>query len=176
MHGVVTAVRPGVVGFGIASGVAGLEEHDRSDRDAGCVLGVGRPVRAVPPRRGPAVARRCADPLAGAGAHWGGEVHVGPFRTRVYRCCIAVRARLGVRKRRRVPRVIAVLAGVCDEHTSPAVGDELAVGAGDGILLGADDSRGVLAFRIGDLPGIVGQRPRDVPGVRHQAITAAVSF
>ena len=76
----------------------------------------------------------------------------------------------------RVPRVTAALVGVGDEHTAPAVGGELVLSVGDGILLSADDPRGVLAFGIGDLPGIVGQRPRDVPGMRHQTITAAASF
>lgn len=70
----------------------------------------------------------------------------------------------------------AVLVGVGDEHTAPAVGGELVLSACDGIVFRADDPRGVLAFGIGDLPGIVGQRPRDVPGVRHQTITAAARF
>ena len=85
VHGAVTAIRRGVVTFGVATGVARLEEHDRSDRwrNARCVPRIGRPERAVVPPRGPAVVRCCADPLAGAGAVWDGEIHWCPFRTRL---------------------------------------------------------------------------------------------
>lgn len=73
------------------------------------------------------------------------------------------------------PVVAGWLVGVGEKYASSAVGGELVVGAGDRIVFGAGDPRSVLAFGIGDLPGIIGQRPRDVPGVSHHAITTAVS-
>ncbi len=63
--------------------------------------------------------------------------------------------------------------GVGEGHVSSAVGGELVVGAGDRIVFGAGDARRVLAFGIGDLPSIIGQRPRDVAAVPHQADTTA---
>ncbi|WP_165943896.1 hypothetical protein [Saccharopolyspora karakumensis] len=58
--------------------------------------------------------------------------------------------------------VVGWLIDVGEEHTSSAVGGELVVGAGERVVFGAGDSRGVLTFGIGDVPDIIGQRPLDV--------------
>lgn len=62
---------------------------------------------------------------------------------------------------------------VRDEHATAAAGGELAVRSGHRLALAAADPRGLLAFGIGDLPGLVAQRPRNVPDRAHQTFTAA---